>query len=145
MQRSSALLSSWLAPFWPTLFCLAPISVALFCTSALLSCAFLTARFCLARSRLFVNLQGKGILFVCGNTGEEICNNWYWVLLRLLENSLTLTSAKTVICLMFTTVLDWKWNSDRPGRKWGRYRWSGKKLPDNFSERYYMKPQGKWW
>lgn len=69
-------------------------------------------------SRVLGDLVQEGIvlviaddLHVCGNTVEEIYNNWYRVLQRLQENNLTLSPNKTVICPKSTTILGWKWNS----------------------------------
>ena len=50
-------------------------------------------------------------LHVCGNSVEELINNWRKVLHRLQENNLKLSASKTVVCPEKTTVLGWIWSN----------------------------------
>ena len=66
--------------------------------------------------RIFGDLIQQGIVIiiaddvhVVANTIEELLENWGQVLQRLSQNNLCLSAAKTVICLVGTTILGWKW------------------------------------
>ena len=50
-------------------------------------------------------------IHVCGNTEEEILNNWSRVLERLSANNLSLSASKTTICPVKTIILGWQWNA----------------------------------
>ena len=50
-------------------------------------------------------------LHICGNSPEELLSNWSAVLHRLLENNLTLSAPKTIICPTTTTIVGWKWTA----------------------------------
>ena len=50
-------------------------------------------------------------MYICGNTIDELHNNWTRTLQRSKDNNLKLSPTKTVICPKKTTVLGWIWDS----------------------------------
>ena len=48
---------------------------------------------------------------VCGNSEEEVLNNYKPVLERLSTYNLSLSAAKIVVCPIQTTILGWQWNA----------------------------------
>ena len=48
-------------------------------------------------------------MYVCGNTPDELSNNWEVVLRLMSENNLRLSPTKTVCCPTSAEILGWKW------------------------------------
>ena len=69
-------------------------------------------------SRVFGDLIAEGVvdkvaddLQIGGNDVQELLNNWSRVLQRLIENGLTVSPAKTIICPKIVKILGWVWEN----------------------------------
>ena len=69
-------------------------------------------------SRVFGDLIAEGMLdkvaddhLIGGNDIQELLSTWYRVLQRLIENGLTISPVKTIICPKVVKILGWIWDN----------------------------------